>query len=451
MKLYDEIAASARDDGLPMMDIPTWERLTEKYGKTVFRRELAHFIHVTRPPFPLKKIGWVDMVESFRALCGFDTTKIIKPAEQCREDIVEKYDDYQYPFSDFGVGYLDGRSMHMLNNCSNYFHQDLRYACDGANHKSPISVFSEGTEQEIFRNLSPIWRGINEVETVDVDGKAVLKNGRLTELSYRSAFRLGAYIPQHFKPVSAKALCDMTKAKIILDTSCGWGDRLCAFYASDAHCYIGCDPNPAVFARYKDQCIEYEKLLTGHEPKFIRDDELCFALCGMSGKTVRIHRCGAEDLSYGDIKNVDLAFTSPPYFATELYNKGGKCEEDQSWFKFSEYDSWYKDFFLPVCEGTMRTLSEHGFMFINIMDPKIKGERNRTSDSLVNAFRDQFICQIGMRISQRPQGRNKYADEAALLEFMGKIYIENIWCFQKNPTQEDLFEHARHSTLEEFM
>ena len=43
------------------------------------------------------------------------------------------------------------------------------------------------------------------------------------------------------------------------------------------------------------------------------------------------------------------------------------------------------------------------FMFVNIMDPKIKGTRYRSSDELVNKLKDKFIGQIGMRIMQRPK------------------------------------------------
>ena len=48
-------------------------------------------------------------------------------------------------------------------------------------------------------------------------------------------------------------------------------------------------------------------------------------------KKVQIWRCGAEDLPYHKLPNIDVAFTSPPYFSTEQYNKGGEHEEDQSW------------------------------------------------------------------------------------------------------------------------
>ena len=162
------------------------------------------------------------------------------------------------------------------------------------------------------------------------------------------AFRLGTYIATQFKPVVAKAIYDMTNARTVLDTSCGWGDRLAGFFASDAEEYYGCDPNPNTYQRYQEQIAIYNKLLT-------------------KPKVVKIWNCGAEDLPYDKLPQIDCAFTSPPYFSTEEYNKGGELEENQSWFKFNEYDKWRDDFYLPVAEKTM---SVSKFMFVNIMDPK---------------------------------------------------------------------------------
>ena len=72
-------------------------------------------------------------------------------------------------------------------------------------------------------------------------------------------------------------------------------------------------------------------------------------------KTVQIYRCGAEDLPWEDIKNVDCAFTSPPYFSTERYNEGGEFEEDQSWSKFSTYEMWRDFFYLPVAQKSFES------------------------------------------------------------------------------------------------
>ena len=90
-----------------------------------------------------------------------------------------------------------------------------------------------------------IWRGINGVKLTkikELDGTETEKlvGGQLDEKSYISAFRLGTYIATQFKPVVAKAIYDITNDKTVLDTSCGWGDRLAHFFvASDAEEYYG--------------------------------------------------------------------------------------------------------------------------------------------------------------------------------------------------------------------
>ena len=76
------------------------------------------------------------------------------------------------------------------------------------------------------------------LKKVMIEGKEELIGGELSAKSYISAFRLGTYIATQFKPVVAKAIYDITNAKTVLDTSCGWGDRLAGFFASDAEEYM---------------------------------------------------------------------------------------------------------------------------------------------------------------------------------------------------------------------
>ena len=226
----------------------------------------------------------------------------------------------------------------------------------------------------------------------------------------------------------------MTNAKTVLDTSMGWGDRLTGFYASNATTYIGCDPNPNTFERYKKMISFYDKLTGGK-------------------KTVRMYNCGAEDLPWDEIKDVDCSFTSPPYFSTERYNEGGEKEELQSWSRYDTYEKWRDNFYLPVAHNSFKSLSDRGFLLINILDPKVKGKRYRSGDDLINSMKSDFIGQVGMRIMARPQGKAVFSDEEgnhdhkAMTEFMNKIYIENVWAFAKDKSI-DLF--PKPSTLEDF-
>ena len=404
MKILD-LKAYANSDGLPIMDTIQFDRWTEELGKEKFRELLSEYIAEERPKFPLKQISHEAMRHSIIGLSKFDTTKICKPVEQVEKKVFEKYDDYEYDFKRYGLGLIDAPSTYNIS--SNYFHQHLRLNCSSYGFRAPIDVWENGNAKDIWRCLGPIWRGINSER-------------HLKEGTYMSAFRLGTYIATQFKPVVAKTLYDMTKARTVLDTSCGWGDRLAGFFSSNAEEFYGCDPNPNTYKQYMKQIEEYKK--------------------------VKIYNCGAEDLPYDELPDIDCAFTSPPYFSTEQYNKGGDKEENQSWFKFNEYEKWRDEFYLPVAEKTM---NKSKFMLVNIMDPKIKNVRYRSSDELINKHREKFLGQIGMVIMQRPQGNAKFKTKEELNEFMAMKYIENIWCF--GPKDYDFFSSSRKGTLENFL
>jgi len=428
-ELYGLFKDAAREDKLPILDNKTFERYNKKYGKEKMRTNLADYIATERPVFPLKYISQQEMRRTFYLLQSFDTSNICIPQEQVQKIVFEKYDDYKYSYEDYGLGLINGPSN--FNDVSNYFHQDLRLECGSYGFRAPKEVWENGSAYDIWKCFGPIWRGINDVQKVMIEGKEELIGGHLSDKTYISAFRLGTYIATQFKPVVAKAVYDITNARTVLDTSCGWGDRLAGFFASNAEEYYGCDPNPNTYQRYQEQISQYNKFL----PK---------------PKKVQIWNCGAEDLPYDKLPPIDVAFTSPPYFATEEYNKGGEMEENQSWFKFNEYEKWRDDFYLLVAEKTMEVSK---FMFVNIMDPKIHGVRYRSGDELVDKFKDKFLGQIGMRIMQRPQGKAVFNDEDGkfskekLDEHMNKMFIENVWCFGP---ETDLFKNSRVATLEDF-
>ena len=412
------------EDGLPIMDQQTFEMVTNAIGKEKFREQLSEYIAQYRPKFPLKEISYDIMRQSFKGLQKQDVWEYVKPLEQLEKNVKEKYDDYKYNFKEHGLGIIDAPSIY--NDVSNYFHQELRLNCSSYSFKSPLDVWYNGTAKDIWRCLGPMWRGINGMKSVMVDGREELRGGKLDDKSYVSAFRLKTYIATQFKPNVAKTIYQMTHAKKVLDTSCGWGDRLAGFFASDAEEYIGCDPNPNTFKQYLKQIEVYNSFLA--KPK----------------KTT-IYNCGAEDLPWDTINDIDCAFTSPPYFSTERYNEGGEKEENQSWKKFDEYSKWRDDFYLPVSKNTFNSLSPTGHMFINIMDPTIKGKRYYSSDELVDSLKDNFVGQIGMRIMQRPKSDKLFSSEEEKAEFMNRIYIENVWCFSK--TKLDYFRHARKAAL----
>ena len=412
----------ANENKLPIIDQIAFERITNDIGRDQFRLDLADYIEKYRPVFPLKKITLDDVRNSFHDLQKQDIGTYCNTNDN---NVMEKYSDYKYNYKDYGLGVISAPSTY--NNVSNYFHQELRLNCSSYSFKSPLDVWYNGTAKDIWRCLGPIWRGINNMKTVLVEGKEELRGGQLSEASYMSAFRLGTYIATQFKPNVAKTIYQLTNAKKVLDTSCGWGDRLAGFFASDAEEYIGCDPNPNTYKQYMKQIELYNSFLT-------------------KPKKVTIYNTGAEDLPWDTIKDVDCSFTSPPYFSTEEYNKGGEKEENQSWFKFNEYEKWRDDFFLPVSKKCFE-VSKH--TLINIMDPTIKGKRYKSCDEVVDMLKDNFIGQIGMRIMQRPKSDKLFETEKDKQEFMNKTFIENVWCFSKDKNV-DLFKSIRKGTLDSF-
>ena len=419
-EIYDIIKTSADHTGLPVMNKSQFKSVTEEFGKEEFRKKLADYVANERPPYPLKEYTKEEVVKTFYKLKKADYTQYIDTARE----VIEKWDDYKYPYSKYGLGVIDTPTgAHSFINVSNYFMQDLRLACNSYGFISPIARWNEGTSREIWASLGPLWRGVNSSK--DLSPQSIVE-----------ALRLGTYVATQFKPLVAKIIYDMTEAKTVLDTSMGWGDRLAAFYASNATHYIGCDPNPNTFARYKNM-IEFFDGLTGGK------------------KTVQIYRCGAENLPWDKIENVDCAFTSPPYFSTERYNEGGEFENEQSWAKYNTYEEWRDGFFLPVSQRSFESLNDNGVLLVNIFDPKINKKRYRASDDLVDSMEKHFMGQLGMRIMQRPQGKAVFSDEegnfdkAQLQTFFDKIYIENIWYFGKNKDR-DILQYTKSGTLDDF-
>jgi len=412
-ELYDLLKTCADKTGLPVMNRSLFISTTEKYGKELFRSTLAEYIIREKPPYPLKEFDKNEVIDNFRKL---EKAKFTDYIYFPNKTVMEKYDDYKYSYKDYGLGIIDGP--HKFNYCADSFMNELRMKCGSYGFKAPVQRWNEG--DNIWGAFGPIWRGVNDAK-------------ELSSKTYTMAFRLGAYIATQFKPVVAKTIYNMTRAKTVLDTSMGWGDRLTAFYSSNATHYIGCDPNPNTFAKYQEMIDFYDKIYDKSKGK----------------KTVQMYNCGAEDLPWNDISNVDCAFTSPPYFSTERYNEGGEKEELQSWSRYDTYEKWRDEFYLPVSQNTFNSLNDNGVMLINILDPKVNGKRYRSGDELVDMLKDNFLGQIGMRIMQRPKSDKLFEDDKEKQEFMNNIYIENVWCFGKD-TSVDLFKDIRVNTLEAF-
>jgi hypothetical protein len=418
--IEDFLLENANSNRIPILDENVWAEINRLWSKAQFRSEFAKYVIKHKPEFPFMEVSKEKMEERFQSLKMMNSSEFILTNFS---NVVEKYPDYKYPFSQYGKLVIDLHNK--FNPVSNYFQQKNRMACGSYGFKSPLEIWTNQSELEKMNWT--FWRLGN-------------KSIGLTE--YRGSFRLGAYVATQFKPNVAKTFYDLTRAKTVCDTSCGWGDRLAGFYATPiAESYYGCDPNPTTFETYKLQCQEYERLLGG-TPRLTEKEDY-FECTGK--KHVVIFRKPAEDMIW-PLVEFDCTFTSPPYFSTEQYNKGGDKEEDQSWNRYAEYDKWKLGFYFPMMDKVWERTRSGGFVCINIMDPQVRNKRYRACDDLVDYMKEKsdcrFIGQVGMRIKQRP----KKLDTVTLRQHLSTIFIENVWCFSKDieanfhlPTLENLF------------
>lgn len=409
-----DILYTSRDaKGIPTLSQSQWKNLNEQYDKESIISALIEYIRIYKPEPPVCNISEKDMMDCFFKLRNTEYTKFFLVFEKTKDLVMEKYDDYSKPYKDYGLGIIQMGNAYI--DVSNYFNQTMRMNCDTYGFKSAHHRWKNCEDlRQVFLAL---WR---------------MGNDHLNEYAFVVAFRLSTYIATQFKPHVAKSIYDMTESKKVFDSSCGWGDRLAGFYCSkDTTHYYGCDPSDQTFPMYIEQVKTYEKLL-GHVPDIEISDDMFIS---RGSKTVQIWRKPAEDLDYSLLPEIDCAFTSPPYFSTELYNSAGNHVDDQSWKRYDTYEKWRDNFYLPVNRKTFESLKDGGIQIVNIQDPRVKNTRYYASNDLIDDMNTKykecsFIGNLGMRIMQRPKNISK---DKLTKHFKG-IYIEPCWVFGKNRT-----------------
>lgn len=403
---------------IPVLTKEEWEQLISQHTKDDIRDSLACFIMKAGTKFPLKIIRKDDMRRLFYDFYNTSMEKLYKDFDV----VLERY-EYKYKYADKPLGVID--KTHYYNDISDYFQQVNRMKCGSNSVDSPMEIWYN--EQKLAKMNWHFWRS------------GVMEDSGINDAAFRTAFRLGTYTATQFKPSVAKALYERHRAENILDTSCGWGDRLAGFYGTpNTKLYVGCDPNPDVFEVYKKQCVEYEKILGG-TPELIEKEDY-FECRGK--KTVKIWRKPSEDVEWSLYTDTfDLYFTSPPYFETEKYASDTAAVSDQSWSRYNSFDRWKYDFFFKVTEMVWPTIRQNGFMMINIIEPRAKnGVRLNLCDDMVDHFAalpdSNYVGKIGMRMMARPNA-----------EELEGVFIEPIWTFRKGNSD---YEFNKGSSLEAF-
>lgn len=370
-----------------------WQQLNANHSEEAIKRFISRTITDHNIPMPLPSYQEYDALKSFREL------RAVKVRSNLMGGKIYSRMEYNFALSDYYIGVGPG-----LNSCSNFFHQNNRWAAGGNKYPSPADLWNMKRHHNTF--LNAFW---------SMGGKKVTTSTLYSSVSIRS------YIAAQFKPEAAKTFYEMFNAKHVLDLSSGWGDRLAGFCASSAKSYVGLDPNENLIEGYAKQKALYGK-----------------------GKDITMVCTGSED--YKPKRKFDTIFTSPPYFNIERYSQ---CEND-SFIKNPTFDKWRDNFLLPTMDMAWKALDyshkeRGGIICINISDTLDNNERVEICEALCRHLEKKkgarYIGSIGLRLVLRPNTTN--GDEVSERKETG-TFTEPMWIFARGGTWdlEDYIEHG---------
>ncbi len=156
---------------------------------------------------------------------------------------------------------------------------------------------------------------------------------------------------QNFKPLNARTLAEWLCPTLwgkVYDYSAGYGGRLLGVTTSKMNYkYTGIDPNT--------ETVAYLKYLN----QLINDS------IGNSGQIIQ-----AVSEEY-ELEDIDLAFSSPPYFNLEKY-----CDEPtQCMNRYKTLDEWFEGYVVPTMQNIYKGLNPDGIFATNIADYKSYGNK----------------------------------------------------------------------------
>jgi hypothetical protein len=110
----------------------------------------------------------------------------------------------------------------------------------------------------------------------------------------------------------------------------------------------------------------------------------------------------ANDPAFKKYKGkIDLVFTSPPYFAKEVYSD----DANQSCHKFSNYENWRDGFLRPTLETAVAWLRKDRYLLWNIADAKFGQDvlpLEEDSKKILLELGMEFVTVLKMTLAQMP-------------------------------------------------
>lgn len=207
---------------------------------------------------------------------------------------------------------------------------------------------------------------------------------------------------QNFKPQNAKAIVEHLCPTLwgrVYDYSCGYGGRLLGITSSNLRYeYVGVDPNT--------ETVNNLNLLN-------------YYIEQAGGSAGEIHQSVSEEFVP---ENIDIAFSSPPYFNLEKYSD----EPTQCMNKFTTLDEWFEGYVVPTMQNIYKGLNNGGVFATNIADYKTPKEEFKVVDRWISTAKQlgfEYQETVKMMLNTRPGVGNGKQD--------GVEKFEGIYVFTK--------------------
>ena len=151
----------------------------------------------------------------------------------------------------------------------------------------------------------------------------------------------------NFRPTVARDIYNKfgSNGAKVLDMCSGFGGRLLGFSASDCAEYVGTDPSTKTYDGLIELSVDVKQII--------------------SDKKITIYNQPFEDLELPK-DYFDIAFTSPPYFNTEVYSE----EANNSCNRYPAYTAWLHKFLSPMIANAAKAVKPGGYVIVNIANVK---------------------------------------------------------------------------------
>ena len=306
---------------------------------------LSVFNYAKKRGFPHYNLTKDEMVNDFNKLKKYDISNIIDEGKYINQ------------------------TLHCMGLCWSYFphHWEIRTR----KMRTPMDVWNN---DQMF---------ISAIKSRIKWGGRVGENGYMSDSNLRKALRTfsGVQRVSNFRPSAAAGIyyhyCESDS--VVWDMSSGFGGRLIgAIISGKVKKYIGCDPSTPTFDGLNKMAKDFPLI------------------------EIDLNKIGSEDFIPNS--KVDLCFTSPPYFNTEVYSE----DKEQSCHKFSDVEKWNEGFLRKTINNCRKSLKSSGKLILNVANVSSHKLLEKNTVNIANDEGFELVETLHMKLSSISKGGHKF-------------------------------------------